>query len=112
MAKKTTKSSKTAPVKAPTKSEIFRNIAEKTGLSRKDVKAVFEELTVQVGKVVKKGTPFTIPGLAKIVVRRKPATPAGKRPNPFKPGEMIEVKAKPARNVIRVRPLKGLKEMV
>jgi hypothetical protein len=60
----------------------------------------------------KKITDFTIPGLAKVTVVRKPATKAGQRPNPFKPGEMMEVKAKPARNIIRVRPLKMLKDMV
>ncbi len=48
----------------------------------------------------------------KITVIKKPATKAGTRPNPFKPGEMMDVKAKPARNVVKVRPLKSLKEMV
>jgi hypothetical protein len=42
----------------------------------------------------------------------KPATKASTKPNPFKPGEMMDVKAKPARTVIKIRPLKGLKSMV
>ena len=55
---------------------------------------------------------FTIPGLCKIVVQHKPATKAKKGvPNPFKPGELMDVPAKPARNVVKVRPLKALKEM-
>ena len=32
--------------------------------------------------------------------------------NPFKPGELMDVAARPASNKVKVRPLKGLKEMV
>ncbi|MFM7843735.1 MAG: HU family DNA-binding protein [Planctomycetota bacterium] len=100
--------------KGPSKSQLFANVAESTGLSRKQVAAVMEalgkEISTTLGK--KKIPDFTIPGLCKIVVIRKPATKAGKRANPFKPGEMMDVKAKPARNVIKVRALKALKEMV
>lgn len=103
-----------ADKKAATKTEILNNIAESTGLSRKDVSGVFDALSNEIKKGVKKGGPgqFTIPGLCKIVVQRKPATKATTRPNPFKPGEMMDVAAKPARNVIKVRPLKNLKDMV
>jgi hypothetical protein len=48
----------------------------------------------------------------KVTVIRKPATKARMAPNPFKPGEMMQVKAKPARNVVKVRALKGLKALV
>ena len=100
--------------KPATKTEILNNIAEETGLARKDVAAVLESLSGEIRKGVSKKGPgqFTIPGLCKIVVQRKPATHAATRPNPFKPGEMMEVKAKPARNVVKVRPLKNLKDMV
>jgi nucleoid DNA-binding protein len=54
---------------------------------------------------------FTIPGLCKIVVQRKPATKERQGINPFT-GEETTFKAKPARNVIKVRPLKNLKDMV
>jgi nucleoid DNA-binding protein len=103
-----------APKKAPTKSEIYRTLAENTGVARKDVVAIFDELNGMIAKNLKKSGPqmFTIPGLAKIVVNRKPATKAKKGvPNPFKPGELMDVAAKPARNVVKVRPLKGLKDM-
>lgn len=105
----------TATKKAPSKSEVFNEIAERTDLSRKQVKAVFDELNNVVAKSMKKNGPqqFTVPGLCKIIVRRIPAKPARNGvPNPFKPGELMNVPAKPARNVIKVRPLKGLKEMV
>ena len=55
---------------------------------------------------------FVLPGLLKISRVSKPARKAGKKPNPFKPGEMMEVKARAAYNVVKVRPLKKLKEMV
>jgi nucleoid DNA-binding protein len=100
--------------KAPTKTEILSNIAESTNLSKKEVGAVLDALSGEIAKAVGKKGPgqFAIPGLCKIVVQRKPATKAATKPNPFKPGEMMEVSAKPARNVVKVRPLKNLKDMV
>ena len=100
--------------KPPTKSEIFTNIAEATQLSRKEVASVFNALGEEIRKVIgKKGGAgqFSIPGLAKIVVSRKPATKERKGISPFT-GEPTVFKAKPARNVIKVRPLKNLKDMV
>jgi nucleoid DNA-binding protein len=103
-----------SPKKAATKTEILQSIAEATGLARKDVGAVIEALSGEIKKGVSKRGPgaFTLPGLCKIVVQRKPATKAATRPNPFKPGEMMDVAAKPARNVVKIRPLKNLKDMV
>jgi nucleoid DNA-binding protein len=100
--------------KALTKSEVYASLAETTGLARKDIAKVFEELSALIGKNIGKKGPglFAVPGLLKITVVRKPATKATTRPNPFKPGEMMKVAAKPAKNVVKVRPLKSLKEMV
>ena len=102
-----------APKKAPSKSEVFAAISEKTGLSKKEVSAVFEALNAEIGKSLsKKGAGMLqIPGLAKITLVRKPATKEKPGINPFTK-EAIIVKAKPARNVVRVRPLKTLKDMV
>ena len=99
--------------KAPTKTEVYNAIAEATGLSKKDVAAVFASLEDQIRKSVGKRGPqmFTIPGLCKIVVQNKPATKERKGINPFT-GEETTFKAKPARNVVKVRPLKNLKDMV
>ena len=98
--------------KAPTKSEVLNGIAEASGLSRKQVACVLDELATMIDKSLGKRGPgvFTIPGLCKIVVQRKPATPARKGINPFT-GEEQMFKAKPARNVVKVRPLKALKDM-
>lgn len=104
---------KTAAQKPPTKSEIFGQIADDTGLSKKDVAAVFESLNGQIKKNVGKRGPglFTVPGLMKIKVIKKPATKARKGINPFT-GEETVFKAKPARKAVKVLPLKGLKDMV
>ena len=98
--------------KPKTKSEILAAIAENTELSRKQVSAVFDALAQQIGYAVgKKGAGvFAVPGLVKIKVVHKPAQPARKGINPFTKEECV-FKAKPARNVIKVRPLKGLKDM-
>lgn len=100
--------------KTPTKSEILNNIAESTGLARKDVSAVMEALTGEIKKALGNRGPgvFAIPGLVKIEKKKVPARPARKGvPNPFKPGELMDVAAKPASTKIKVRPLKSLKDM-
>ena len=99
--------------KAATKSEILSNIAEATQLSRKQVASVFDALSGQLKAAVGKKGPgvFALPGLLKITVILKPATPKRKGINPFTKQEQI-FKAKPARKVIKVRPLKALKDMV
>lgn len=104
---------KTAAKKPPTKTEIFNSIAEQTDLTKKDVAAVFDALSKDISKSLgKRGAgAFSIPGLCKILVQRKPATKARKGINPFT-GEETMFKAKPARNVVKIRPLKNLKDMV
>lgn len=102
-----------AKKKAPTKTEILNSIAEQTDLTKKDVQAVLEALGTDITKALGKRGPgmFSIPGLCKFVVQRKPATKARPGKNPFT-GEDIMIKAKPARNVVRIRPLKALKDAV
>ena len=102
--------------KPPTKSEIYARIVDDTGLTRKDVAAVFESLNGQIEKNLGgRGAPgmFSLPGLLKMTVVKKPARKAKKGvPNPFRPGELMDVAAKPASKVVKVRALKALKEMV
>lgn len=99
--------------KPPTKSEIMSSIAETTELSRKEVASVFEALEGLIQDNLKPRGPgmFSIPGLLKIRLIKKPATKARKGINPFTKEETI-FKAKPARKVVKVLPLKGLKDMV
>ena len=99
--------------KTRTKGEIYNTIAGQTELSRKQVVSVFEALSgVLAADLGRRGPGIcNIPGLAKVVVQRKPATKSRKGINPFT-GEPMVFKAKPARNVVKVRALKNLKQMV
>ena len=108
---KTTKAAATAG-KPLTKSETYQQLATATGLSRKQVSAVLESLAGQIGRSIGKKGPgtFVVPGLMRINVIQRPATKARKGINPFTKEECI-FKAKPARKVIKVRPLKSLKDM-
>jgi nucleoid DNA-binding protein len=112
--KKGTPARKVTAAKTPmTKTAMLERIAGTTGLTKKQASSVFDELTTLIESHVKKGAvgQFTFPGLMKIEVRRKPATKARKGINPFT-GEQTTFKAKPARNAVKIRPLKKLKEMV
>ncbi len=101
--------------KPPTKTEILSNIASATDLTRKEVAAVFDALAAEIKRnLAPRGAgSFSIPGLLKIEKKRIPARPAKKGvPNPFRPGELMDVAARPASNKVKVRPLKNLKDMV
>ena len=95
------------------KSELIQKITDKYAdtLKRKDVKGVLETLADLGYKELKKNGAFVVPGFAKFVVVKKPATKARKGINPFTKEEVM-FKAKPARNVVKIRPLKNLKDMV
>ncbi len=101
------------PIKEPfTKTMLFTTIAERTELKKKDVAAVFDELFKIINGHIKRNAAgvFTMPGLMKVKVVRKPATRARKGINPFT-GEPTIFRAKPARNIVKVQPLKALKDM-
>lgn len=123
MAKKTAKKTASKPAPKPskivgadkprTKSDIYATIADHANIAKKDVAAVFDAMSAMIAADLKKGKAeaFTVPGMMKITVVRKPATKARKGINPFTKEEVM-FKAKPARNVVKVRPMKGLKDMV
>ena len=93
------------------KSQLIEKIATTTEVSKKEVKGVMEAL-VDVGhKELKKNGVFLVPGFAKFVVVKKPATKARKGINPFTKEPTI-FKAKPARKLVKIRPLKALKDAV
>ena len=117
---------KKAPVKAApakkikaigeryTKTQIVNQIAENTELSKKQVQGVLDELSDIIEGHIKKRSvgEFVLPGLMKITAVKKPAKRARKNvPNPFRPGEFMDVAAKPATVQVKVRPLKKLKDM-
>ena len=114
-----TKATATAKRKAPaiqkkfTKTEILNEIATNTSISKKEVAAVLEELGVLIERHIKKRAvgEFTLPGLLKVKSVMRSARPARKNvPNPFKPGEMMDIPRKPASTRVKVLPLKKLKE--
>ena len=111
------KAAPAAPAKAIkarySKTQMVTSIAETTELSRKQVQAVLDELsTIIEGHISKRGCgDFVFPGLMKIVTVKKPARKARKGINPFT-GEEVMFKAKPATTVVKIRPLKKMKEMV
>ena len=96
---------------APTKSEIVAQICKDAELSRKKVAAVFESLNGQIKKSLRSGGLFTLPGLLKLKVVKKPATKAREGINPFTKEKMV-FKAKPASKKVRALPLKALKAFV
>ena len=100
-----------------TKAQFMSAVADEAGVTKADVAAVWEAVTTvirkQIGKNRRGPGTVTLPGLLKILKVKKPARPAKKNvPNPFKPGETMDVAAKPATTVVKVRPLKALKDMV
>lgn len=103
----------TAVKKPMTKSAIINELAQNTELNKKQISSVLDELAILIERHIKKRAPgkFILPGLMKIEVKRKPATKARKGINPFT-GEETVFKAKPARRVVKIRPLKKVKEMV
>jgi DNA-binding protein HU-beta len=94
-----------------TKSQLIEKIATESELAKKDVKGVLETLASIGYKELKKAGVFLVPGFAKFVVIKKPATKARKGVNPFN-GEPMTFKAKPARKIVRARPVKAAKDAV
>ena len=106
--KKTTK--KAAADKPMTKSEVYKAVADKTGLTRKQVVEVLDATTGIMVKEVKKTGSFNFIGLMKMTLVKKPAVKGGKLVrNPFT-GEMVKQKPKPASKTVKVRPMKKLKD--
>ncbi|MDP6391438.1 MAG: HU family DNA-binding protein [Arenicellales bacterium] len=96
------------------KTQILNAIAEDTEIARKDVAKVMDSLSSVIEGHLKPGAAgvFKMPGLLKISVVDKPATPARWGvPNPFRPGETMDVAAKPASRRVKVAAMKNLKTM-
>jgi nucleoid DNA-binding protein len=94
-----------------TKSQLIGKIAEDTELAKNDVKAVIETMVTVGHKELKKTGVFLVPGFAKFVVIKKPATKERKGINPFTK-EPTVFKARPARKIVRARPVKAAKDAV
>lgn len=103
-----------ASKKPLTKSQFLEAVAEECGVGKKDCSKVLEGITSVIEKQLKPNGAgkVNLPGLLKIEVKKVPARKAKKGvPNPFKPGELMDIAAKPASKKVKVRPLKALKDM-
>ena len=117
-AKKASAGKKAAPAKKVTaiqskmtKSQIIASLADSTGLTKKEVGSVMDEMHTLMERSIKPRSvgEFTVPGILKITTVKKPARKARKGINPFT-GEATTFKAKPASTAVKIRPLKKLKE--
>ncbi len=109
------KAAGSAAKKPMTKSELLNAISDQTDLKRREVSDVLDSLSTQISRSLgRRGAgSFTLPGLIKIEKKKVPARKARKGvPNPFRPGELMDIKAKPATTKVKVRALKNLKDMV
>jgi DNA-binding protein HU-beta len=97
--------------KMMSKSELIQKVADASSLSKKDVKGVIESLASVGYKELKKSGAFLLPGFAKFVVIKKPATKERQGINPFTK-EPTVFKARPARKIVRARPVKAAKDAV
>ena len=108
-----TASQATTPQKPLNKTEVLAALSEATGLPAKQVGQFLDALSALVAKNLGSDGPgaFVLPNLLQIKVVRKPATEERRGLNPFTKQEMV-FKAKPAKNVVKLVALKGLKTMV
>ena len=97
--------------KPMTKSELIQKVSDQLSLARKDVKGVIESLATVGYKELKNNGIFLLPGFAKFVVIMKPATKERAGINPFTKKPTV-FKAKPARKIVRARPVKAAKDAV
>jgi nucleoid DNA-binding protein len=101
--------------KSINKSEFFAQVAEASGLPKADVKKVVEALGAVIHRNLGKKGPgvLTLPGLFRLKLKRTPASKGGElKPNPFKPGEFITTKPKPASVKVKAFPVKALNESI
>jgi DNA-binding protein HU-beta len=101
------------PDKRMSKSQFVATLAEKSGLDKKQATSALDMINAIVAQQLGKRGPgeVLIPGLLKLNVVDKPATSKHEGINPFTK-EPMTFKARPARKVIKVRPLKALKDAI
>ena len=100
-----------AAAKRLSKSQLTQVIAERSNLKKGDVASVLEQLSNVALEELSSGSDFQIPNLAKMRIVRKPAVKAHRGVNPFTKEEM-DYKAKPARNLVKIKPLSAVKDAV
>lgn len=98
--------------KSLSKSDFLGLVALECGMTKKDVYAFYSALEKVIERQLQTEGQVQLPGLVKMTKYQKPAREGGMKPNPFKKGEMMEVKARPPKNAVKLRLLRNLKAMV
>lgn len=95
------------------KSQFVTTLSEKSGLTKQQAASALDAINVIIVEQLSKHGPgeVLLPGLLKMNVVTKAAVPEHAGTNPFTK-EPMTYKARPARKVIKVRPLKALKDAV
>ena len=93
------------------KAQLIDKISNETEVAKKDVRGILETMAAIGYKELKKSGVFLVPGFAKFVVIKKPATKARQGTNPFS-GEIMRFKAKPARKIVKATPIKVTKDAI
>jgi nucleoid DNA-binding protein len=106
------KPAKGAAKKKMTKSALFTHLSEEAGLKKSEVTTLYNALVEVIAKELKKNSEFTLPGVAKLKVKRVPAVKGGEKKVMPATGKEYVTKAKPASNKIRAIPAKALKDML
>ena len=99
--------------KPMTKTEIVNALSESTGLTKQQVNGFLDDLVALIGKNLQDGGPglFNLTGIMKVKVVRKEAKPEREGIDPFTKEPRV-FKAQPAKNVVKISPLKRLKDLV
>ena len=97
--------------KGLTKSEFIASVAQKSGMEKKQAVAVLNAVNDIVVEQLKAAGEVTLPGLLKMRVRMRPATPERQGLHPITK-QPTTFKAKPERRVVKASPVKALKDAV
>jgi nucleoid DNA-binding protein len=102
--------------RAMTQAAVIAELAEENEMSKGDVKFFFESLSGILKRELnlrsrKAPGKMVIPGICRVVAKRKPARKARKGINPFTKEEMM-FKARPATTVVKINPVKALKDAI
>ena len=98
-------------MKKLTKSQLLVEVAERSGITKREATDVFDALRDVAVEQLKGVGVVTLPIGVKLTLKDKPATPERPGKNPFT-GENITIKAKPASKTVKALPLKALKDAV
>ena len=97
--------------KGLTKSEFIAAVAQKAGMDKKQATAVLTAVSEVVMEHLRQDGEVTLPGLLKMKVRNRPASPEREGLHPITKQPTI-FKARPERRVVKASPVKALKDAV